>query len=60
MHAGNTYLATVFLAVNLLVQWSPHLIELKRTPPFKDPGYVPDYRMGFNLVALLKSTKPPN
>ena len=30
-----------FLAVNLLVQRSPHLIEFKKNPPFKDPGYVP-------------------
>ena len=33
-----------FLAVNLLVQWSPHLIEFKKNPPFKDPGYVPEMR----------------
>ena len=24
-----------FLAVNLLIQWSPHLIELKKEPPFQ-------------------------
>ena len=34
-------LSKCFLAINLLVQWNPHLIGLKNNPPFKDPGYMP-------------------
>ena len=41
-----------FLAVNLLVQWSPHLIELKKNLPFKDPGYVPASLLSVQKHAL--------